>query len=240
MGITLREIIFEIGGGVNGGKAFKAVQTGGPSRRLPPGRPARPAHRLRFARPGRHDHGLGRDDRHGRVDLHGRPGPLLPPFHPGGVVRQMRPLPGRDAPDARDADPHHPGPRRAGRYRPSRGPGRIGQDRLALRPRPDLAEPGDLDPAIFPRRIRSPRPQEAMPGPGLPGDRLGAVPLHLPGRPGGFDVHRPDRPGAATGKPIDIIVQDNPLPSICGRVCHHPCERSAGRGKRASPSRSAP
>ena len=31
MGITLREIIFEIGGGILGGKRFKAVQTGGPS-----------------------------------------------------------------------------------------------------------------------------------------------------------------------------------------------------------------
>ncbi|MBI5479294.1 MAG: NADH-quinone oxidoreductase subunit NuoF [Deltaproteobacteria bacterium] len=31
MGITLREIVFDIGGGVLGGKKFKAVQTGGPS-----------------------------------------------------------------------------------------------------------------------------------------------------------------------------------------------------------------
>ncbi|TFH35871.1 MAG: 4Fe-4S dicluster domain-containing protein, partial [Bacteroidia bacterium] len=31
MGITLREIIFGIGGGIPGGKPFKAVQTGGPS-----------------------------------------------------------------------------------------------------------------------------------------------------------------------------------------------------------------
>jgi NADH:ubiquinone oxidoreductase subunit F (NADH-binding)/(2Fe-2S) ferredoxin/NAD-dependent dihydropyrimidine dehydrogenase PreA subunit len=31
MGITLREIIFDIGGGIPGGKAFKAVQIGGPS-----------------------------------------------------------------------------------------------------------------------------------------------------------------------------------------------------------------
>jgi len=31
MGITLRELIFEIGGGIPGGKRFKAVQTGGPS-----------------------------------------------------------------------------------------------------------------------------------------------------------------------------------------------------------------
>jgi len=31
MGISLREIIFDIGGGIPGDKAFKAVQTGGPS-----------------------------------------------------------------------------------------------------------------------------------------------------------------------------------------------------------------
>ncbi|MBI5025358.1 MAG: NADH-quinone oxidoreductase subunit NuoF [Nitrospirae bacterium] len=31
MGIPLREIIYDIGGGIEGGKAFKAVQTGGPS-----------------------------------------------------------------------------------------------------------------------------------------------------------------------------------------------------------------
>jgi NADH-quinone oxidoreductase subunit F len=31
MGITLREIIYEIGGGIPGGRKFKAVQTGGPS-----------------------------------------------------------------------------------------------------------------------------------------------------------------------------------------------------------------
>ena len=31
MGMTLREIIFEIGGGIPDGQKFKAVQTGGPS-----------------------------------------------------------------------------------------------------------------------------------------------------------------------------------------------------------------
>ena len=31
MGVTLREMIFEIGGGIPGGRRFKAVQTGGPS-----------------------------------------------------------------------------------------------------------------------------------------------------------------------------------------------------------------
>jgi NADH:ubiquinone oxidoreductase subunit F (NADH-binding)/(2Fe-2S) ferredoxin len=37
MGITLREIIYDIGGGIPGGKAFKAVQTGGPSGGCIPG-----------------------------------------------------------------------------------------------------------------------------------------------------------------------------------------------------------
>ena len=31
MGMTLRQIIYDVGGGIVGGKAFKAVQTGGPS-----------------------------------------------------------------------------------------------------------------------------------------------------------------------------------------------------------------
>ena len=31
MGTTLREIIYDIGGGIPNGKKFKAVQTGGPS-----------------------------------------------------------------------------------------------------------------------------------------------------------------------------------------------------------------
>ncbi|MDR1912470.1 MAG: SLBB domain-containing protein [Helicobacteraceae bacterium] len=31
MGMTLRELIFDVGGGIDGGKKFKAVQTGGPS-----------------------------------------------------------------------------------------------------------------------------------------------------------------------------------------------------------------
>jgi ferredoxin len=30
-GITLREIVYDVGGGIKGGKAFKALQTGGPS-----------------------------------------------------------------------------------------------------------------------------------------------------------------------------------------------------------------
>ena len=31
MGTTLRQLIYDIGGGIPGGKKFKAIQTGGPS-----------------------------------------------------------------------------------------------------------------------------------------------------------------------------------------------------------------
>ena len=36
MGTTLREIVYDVGGGIPSGKAFKAVQTGGPSGGCPP------------------------------------------------------------------------------------------------------------------------------------------------------------------------------------------------------------
>lgn len=35
MGATLREIIFDIGGGIKNDEEFKAVQIGGPSGRVP-------------------------------------------------------------------------------------------------------------------------------------------------------------------------------------------------------------
>ena len=34
---------------------------------------------------------------------------------------------------------------------------------------------------------------------------------------------------------FDIIYKDNPLPSVCARVCHHPCEHKCEAGKWGSP-----
>jgi NADH-quinone oxidoreductase subunit F len=34
---------------------------------------------------------------------------------------------------------------------------------------------------------------------------------------------------------FDIILKDNPLPSVCGRVCHHPCESKCQAGKWGDP-----
>ncbi len=34
---------------------------------------------------------------------------------------------------------------------------------------------------------------------------------------------------------LDIFLQDNPLPGVCGRVCYHPCEGKCNRGKYDDP-----
>jgi len=34
---------------------------------------------------------------------------------------------------------------------------------------------------------------------------------------------------------LELILERNPLPSICGRVCHHPCEANCRRGKLDEP-----
>jgi heterodisulfide reductase subunit A len=30
---------------------------------------------------------------------------------------------------------------------------------------------------------------------------------------------------------LEVILRDNPLPSVCGRVCTHPCTAACTRGK---------
>ena len=45
----------------------------------------------------------------------------------------------------------------------------------------------------------------------------------------------------ADGKPEEAwkkILEANPFPSVCGRVCHHPCERIATAGNTTMPWRS--
>ena len=107
MGITLREIIYEIGGGIPDGKQFKAVQTGGPSGGCIPARAPRYAGRLRIARAARLHHGLGRHDRHGRDLLHGGRRQVLHGVLHERILRQVHPLPRRHAPDARPAREDH-------------------------------------------------------------------------------------------------------------------------------------
>ena len=106
MGITIRQIVEEIGGGVAGGRRFKAVQVGGPSGGCVPAELADTPVDYEALAAGRRDHGLRRPGRAGRPRLHGRYRPLLPPLHPGPVVRQVYVLPHRHAADARHPRPH--------------------------------------------------------------------------------------------------------------------------------------
>ena len=64
MGMTIDEIVFDIGGGISTGKAFKAIQTGGPSGAVFPQAWAAPR-RLREPRPHRGDYGFRRPSGHG-------------------------------------------------------------------------------------------------------------------------------------------------------------------------------
>ena len=95
MGITLREIIFDIGGGIPDGRQFKAVQTGGPSGGcIPEQYLDSPVDYESLARSRLH-HGLRRHDRHGRDLLHGGRGQVLHGVLHERIVRQVRSLPGR-------------------------------------------------------------------------------------------------------------------------------------------------
>ena len=66
-------------------------------------------------------------------------------------------------------EPHHRGAGARGRPRAARGAGRGADRRLAVRAGPDRGQPGALDPALLPRRVRGPHPRPALPGRGVQG-----------------------------------------------------------------------
>ncbi len=87
MGTTLREIIYDIGGGCPGGKEFKAVQTGGPSGGCLPAALLDTQIDYDNLIAAGSMMGAGRHDRHGRGQLHGRYRAVLPRLHRGRVLR---------------------------------------------------------------------------------------------------------------------------------------------------------
>jgi hypothetical protein len=166
LGITLREVVYDVGGGIKDDKGFKAIQTGGPMGGCLPAEYLDLPGRLRIADQGRLDDGLGRPGRDGRRDLHGRHRPLLHGIHPGRKLRQVRSLPHR----------HRRILEILTRICEGKGePGDI--ERLeelctrsaarAVRPGPGRAQPGGQHAALLPRRIRSPHQRKALPGQGL-------------------------------------------------------------------------
>jgi NADH:ubiquinone oxidoreductase subunit F (NADH-binding)/(2Fe-2S) ferredoxin len=154
MGMTLRKIIFDIGGGIPKGGAFKAVQTGHPGG-------------LRHAGGRGLDDGLRRHDRHGRQDVHGRRRQVLPQLPQVRVVREVHDVPRGDAAAARAGDGHHRGARHEGDDRAHRGARGDGQGGLAVRARDDGGEPGAVDAEVLPGRVPRARRREALPGGGV-------------------------------------------------------------------------
>ena len=163
MGITLREIVFEIGGGIPDGRQFKAVQTGGPSGGCIPAEYLDMPVDYESLAKARLDHGLGRHDRDGRDVLHGRRGPVLHGILHDRVVRQVHPLPRRHRPDARAAG--QASPRRTATAQDvdaARGALRPGAQHQPLRPGPDRAQPGAEHAALLPRRVQGARRTEDL------------------------------------------------------------------------------
>ena len=152
-----------------------------PLRRLhPQAAPQRPPG-LRIALGAGRDHGLRRPDRHGRGQLHGRRGPLLPGVRPGRVVRQVRPLPRGHEADVGNPQPHLRGAGRGGRRRAAHRPGRNDQGHLALRPGADGLQPRALDHPPLRPGVRRAHPRQALPRGRVRGAGQRALLQRLPG-----------------------------------------------------------
>ena len=120
MGITIGEIVEDIGGGIRDERKFKAVQIGGPSGGCIPAslRDTRIDYE-ELTKP-RRDDGLRRAGRDGRHRVHGGHGALLPAIHAERVLRQVHLLPHRHEADARNPRPPLRGRREERRHRAAR------------------------------------------------------------------------------------------------------------------------
>ena len=196
MGTTLGDIIFDIGGGIRGGKKFKAAQTGGPSGGCIP------AEHLNVPMDYDALKELGAmmgsgglivmDENTCMVDLARFFLDFIQDESCGkctpcriGTKRMLEIL---------DRICARRGPGR--RHRAADRPRHADQGLRAVRPRPDRAEPGALDHPLLPRRIRGAHPRQEMPGVRVQRALRGAVLAHLPGWDERAEVHRAHRPAA--------------------------------------------
>ena len=192
MGMTLRDIIYEIGGGIPDGKKFKAVQTGGPSGGCIPEDML--------------DLQVGFDELTKAGSMMGSGGMIVMDedtcmvdvaryfidFLTRRVVRQVRPVPRGHAADAQDPDEHHRGQGQDGRHRAPGGALRGRQGGRPLRPGQERAEPVPEHAPLLPGRVRGAHQREAVPGALLQGaDRL----PHRPGEVPGLHDLRQEVPG---------------------------------------------
>ena len=224
MGTPLGELVYNIGGGIKKGKKFKAAQTRRPVGRLYPVAAPEYAHRLRIASRARRHHGLRRSDRHGRRHLHGRLRPVLRGFHPGRIVRQVRP-PCRIGTKRmlEILQPDHPWRREGGRHRALIELGERIRDAALCglgqtAPNPVLSTlrffKHEYEEHIKDHYCRAGVCSSLFDAPcqnACPAERQRA------------GLRGPHRRGPSR-RPTICVRQENPFPAICGRVCTHPCE----------------
>ena len=168
MGTTLREIIYDIGGGIRNGKEFKAVQTGGPSGGcIPRAVPRHARSTTRSLTQARLDHGLRRHDRHGRGQLHGRRRQVLPGVH-ARTSRCGKCTPCRDGHQAHAGDPGRASPRARASTATSRSSNDLGTARsrrlasaASARRRPTRCSSTIK---LLPRGVRGAHQRQEVPG----------------------------------------------------------------------------
>ena len=166
MGTTLRTVVEDIGGGVPGGKKFKAAQTGGPSGGcIPASLIDTPIDYESLSAIGSMMGSGGlivMDEDNCMVDI----AKFYPGVHCGRVLRQVLPLPHRHQAAAGSADQDHRGQRRAGGSGHHRGAVPPHQAVRPVRPGPDRPQPRALHPHPFPGRVRGPHRTRSAAPPG--------------------------------------------------------------------------
>ena len=165
MGVTLRHVIFDIGGGIRDGREFKAVQLGGPSGGcVPASMLDTPVDYESLAATGAMVGSGGMvvvDDQTCMVDM----ARFFLALHSERVLRQVRALPAR-APSACSTSSTASSPARDARATSSCSRRLSGYviGRQPVRPRGHRAQPRAHHDQVLPQRVRGARRREALPG----------------------------------------------------------------------------
>ena len=163
MGASLREVIFDVGGGMLPGREFKAVQLGGPSGGcLPADLLDSPVDFESLLAAGSMMGSGGMvvvDDTTCMVDF----AKFFLQFTQDESCGKCVPCRLGTKRMLETLGAHHRGRRAAGRHRAARGAVRVHHRRLAVRPRRQRPQPGAQHAAVLPPRVRGPRRRQVLP-----------------------------------------------------------------------------
>ena len=228
VGMPLGDLIYDIGGGIPGGKEFKAAQIGGPSGGCIPKQHLNvPLDYESLSELGAIMGSGGlivMDEDSCMVDV----ARFFLEFVQEESCGKCVALPRRHQADAGDPQPHLRGPGRGGRRRAADRAGRDDQGHVAVRPGPDGAQPGALDDPPLRPRVRGAHPRQALPGRRLPGAVQRPCSSACPANvdiPGYVSLVGEKRYAEA----LRLHRERNPFAAICSRVCFHTCEDKCRR-----------